>query len=452
MFTFVKLKNFMSIQDAFFDFSATKKTVKRFIALYGENGSGKSNFVNSISFLRRSIESFQMAESFAKLQDAFTEKEMSYELFNDFLGDFMRFRLNFSAYMEDCRMIDCEDETRLEYGFQIDNHHGTYEIAFRDTFTYERLYYFTGKQSGQLYEVKHTGDRIVSTLSSRLCATDSIQVALENKIQEYWGKHTLLSILNDERKKKNSSYIGNSYLSHTFDLIDMLECSMIHQKEKPVSTHEIRSIKPYNMLEDLGRGSIPLKSAYILDFSERILNDFFTQTYSDIKNVYYRRTEKKRKIEYQLYAEKMIGGKIRVIPFQKESAGTQQVLEIVRSILGVFCGVTVIYDEIDNGIHDLLLKNILSSMLDDITGQLIITTHNTFLLEELDIKSIYVIDVNYEGKKEVHCLSEFPRIYGSNNPRRMYLKGLFGGVPLPEMVDYSEIIGELEELENGREE
>lgn len=43
----------------------------------------------------------------------------------------------------------------------------------------------------------------------------------------------------------------------------------------------------------------------------------------------------------------------------------------------IFCGVTVVYDEIDNGIHDLLLKNILESMVDHITGQLIITTHNT---------------------------------------------------------------------------
>ena len=70
-------------------------------------------------------------------------------------------------------------------------------------------------------------------------------------------------------------------------------------------------------------------------------------------------------------------------------------MEIIRSLLGAFCGVTVVYDEIDNGIHDLLLKNVLSSMLDDITGQLIITTHNTYLLESVNVKSVYVITVDY---------------------------------------------------------
>ncbi len=140
----------------------------------------------------------------------------------------------------------------------------------------------------------------------------------------------------------------------------------------------------------------------------------------------------------------MICGKIRTIGFEDESAGTQHVLEIVRSLLGAFCGVTVVYDEIDNGIHDLLLKNILESMKDDITGQLIITTHNTYLLESIDIKSVYLITVDYQGNKEVKCLDQYPRIQGTNNARIMYMKGLFGGVPIVESLDFDMILNELQ--------
>ena len=92
----------------------------------------------------------------------------------------------------------------------------------------------------------------------------------------------------------------------------------------------------------------------------------------------------------------MIGGEIRTIDFKNESAGTQHILEIIYSLLGAFCGVTVVYDEIDDGIHDLLLKNILESMTDDISGQLIITAHNTYLLESIDIKSVYFITTELE--------------------------------------------------------
>ena len=105
---------------------------------------------------------------------------------------------------------------------------------------------------------------------------------------------------------------------------------------------------------------------------------------------------------------------------------------------------TVVYDEIDNGIHDLLLKNILESMADEITGQLIITTHNTYLLESMNIRSVYLIQSDYAGKKEVKCLDQYPRIQSSNNPRNMYMKGMFGGVPIVDVIDYDEIRQELD--------
>ena len=144
----------------------------------------------------------------------------------------------------------------------------------------------------------------------------------------------------------------------------------------------------------------------------------------------------------------MIGGRIRNIDFQQESAGTQHILEFIHSLLGAFCGVTVVYDEIDNGIHNLLLKNILESMVDHITGQLIITTHNTYMLETIDPKSAYVINVDYQGNKDVKSLDQFTRIQGTNNPRTMYLKGLFGGVPIIDTVDYDSILQELTEDES----
>lgn len=129
----------------------------------------------------------------------------------------------------------------------------------------------------------------------------------------------------------------------------------------------------------------------------------------------------------------MIAGQVRHISFEQESAGTQQILSIVRMLLGLFCGVTVVYDEIDDGIHDIMLCNIINSLKDDIVqndinGQLIITTHNTMLLEEIDPKSAYVICVDYLGNKEIRCIGDFD-IKSTNNARLMYLKGLFGGTP-----------------------
>lgn len=91
----------------------------------------------------------------------------------------------------------------------------------------------------------------------------------------------------------------------------------------------------------------------------------------------------------------------------------------------------------------MMIKKVLESMIDDITGQLIITTHNTYMLESIDIKSVYLITVDYQGNEEVKCLNQYPRIQGTNNPRIIYLKGLFGGIPIADILDYDTILQEL---------
>jgi AAA15 family ATPase/GTPase len=191
-------------------------------------------------------------------------------------------------------------------------------------------------------------------------------------------------------------------------------------------------------------GIISKDDVEILNIAEKILNDFFTQAYADIKRISYeKKSYKNNSVKYQLYVDKMIAGKIRRINFEHESAGTQQILEIVRMLLGLFCGVTVVYDEIDDGIHDVLLCNIISSLKNEINGQLIITTHNTMLLEEIDPRSAYVICVDYLGNKEIRCMADFS-IQNSNNARIKYLKGLFGGTPYIEGIDYDTIVYEIE--------
>ena len=71
--------------------------------------------------------------------------------------------------------------------------------------------------------------------------------------------------------------------------------------------------------------------------------------------------------------------------------------------------------------------------------------HISYMLETIDIKSVYLINVDYQGNKEAKCLDKYPRIKGTNNPRIMYLKGLFGGVPIVDILDYDTILQELDD-------
>lgn len=439
MFTYIKLKNFMSFKDVTFDLRNGSKGAKNFISVYGENGSGKSNFVSSINLLRRSIDSFKTLVNTEKIKGLAQEKGLSEEILEMLIGG-----ANISRLTDSCRMVECDEETNIEYGFQIGGHEGYYILSFTEKFVYEKLYYFTGKQRGTLFEIKIDNGKISPVFSNKLFTNKKVEDEIRDEINKYWGKHTFLSILHKERDEKNEQYIEDNYLLYVFDILNMLQEIAVHYKKTSYFGSKIRAGKPNNILHSLDVGKVQIAYESVLDRSERILNDFFTQAYADIKDVFYERRYEEKEISYKLYVKKMIGGKIRTIDFKYESTGTQHILDIIRSLLGVFCGVTVVYDEIDDGIHDLLLKNILESMIDDISGQLIITTHNTYMLESIDIKSVYLITVDYQGNKEVKCLDKYPRIQGTNNPRIMYLKGLFGGIPIVDSLDYDVILNELQ--------
>lgn len=65
---------------------------------------------------------------------------------------------NIQKYIESCRMIECDEATEVEYGFQTNGHEGYYIMSFKERFLYEKLYYFTGKQRGVLYEIDYTNE------------------------------------------------------------------------------------------------------------------------------------------------------------------------------------------------------------------------------------------------------------------------------------------------------
>ena len=439
MITYVELKNFKSFKNTRFDFRKGKKSYKKFVAIYGENGSGKSNFVDSLSFLRLSLESFHMVDP-EQLQQIQKTAPLSDKLVAALTKSDL---LSFRKVMANHRMIACTEPTTIELGFVFNNHAGYYLLSFEEGVVGEKLYYFTGKQSGVMFDLSIKDGQISTSFCGSFFNTREAERELKTLIDQYWGKHSLLSILHNERERKNTEYINKSYLPNVFEPINMILFL--------TAKHSMGSLKAQNanvnykgVIDNPMEGLIASAHEQALDQTERILNGFFTQAYSDIKQVFYQKNPEGPNLHYRLFVQKMIGGQIRSINFLEESEGTKRILFMINDLLGACQGGTIALDEIDTGVHDLLLKTMLESIDDWIDGQLIITTHNTYLLETLRPQSIYVINVDYLGNKEVHCLDEYD-IHGTNNVRTMYIKGLFGGVPVVDEIEYGEIVEELRE-------
>lgn len=178
-----------------------------------------------------------------------------------------------------------------------------------------------------------------------------------------------------------------------------------------------------------------------------ILIFFFTDLYSDIKQVFYKKEcIADDKIDYKLFVKKQIYGKIIDIDFSLESNGTKKLAQFAFILYRYLNkNEVVLIDELDSGIHDILVSTILKDLYlyDKMEGQLIITTHNTTLLEtEIKKDYIYLFNIDSNGKKILIPITEYEREHPNTNFRKRYLKGLYGGIPMIDDIDFDDLLNQ----------
>ena len=145
-----------------------------------------------------------------------------------------------------------------------------------------------------------------------------------------------------------------------------------------------------------------------------------------------------------MYFKKNISGKLLNISIYNESHGTKKLLSLLEPLLESAVGEISIIDEIDSGIHDVLLKNLFKSIQrNGIDGQLIVTTHNSLLLDEYDLKDyIYFIDISEDFAKKIAITDYDFRIQPGTRILSNYLQEKFARLP------WSDINLDLKKLSN----
>lgn len=443
MFTYIKAKNFKSLKNIEFDLNKTKTKTNNFIAIYGENGSGKTNLVELFKFFQQLMISRMIDVKINMLPKEFL---LLKEKIIDKTSIDINYLYQLSLNLEQYRTLNETEDTEIEYGFKINDKEGFYHIRFNTEIVEEKLYYFVNKQKGYYFKLQKNDEGIKKELNNNIFKNEKYNEELIDNIEKYWGKYSFLSLLVFEVEEKNEYYVNNNISSKLFDIIKSILIMAVNVNKWSFRFIPDNYIKN-SILINLKSGTISKDKVNEIKKYENVLNIFFTQAYADIKNVKYIIEEKGDKIKYELYFDKMIGGKLKSIPIKLESEGTKKIIEEFDTLIGAIMGETVVIDEIDNGIHDLLMKNIILSIKDEITGQLIITTHNTLLLEILPKENIYILSTDYEGNKNINSIKEYGiKIQKNHNVRDLYFKGLFGGVPTTAYVDFEEIKYVLEDM------
>lgn len=438
MFTYIKLKNYKSLIELEVDLTKKENSPKKLISIYGENGIGKSNFVDSFYTLKRIVSTRTINEKIRILTEK--QKELQTDDFDKALyffgqlGSIIKngFFSNSIDIINECKTIDSKDNMIIEVGFKIKSKTGIYCIETDDAdIISEKLDFTLNKNKVNFFEMT----KKEKYLNESVFIDHEYKKEILSIIEKYWGKHSLLSLIAYEIEDKKENYVKKKIFNGMFEVINFFSSLSILSRNKMEVFKDIEE-------EKLFYGTLALNEEKRLINIENVINTFFTALFSDIKQAYYKKKIDNDKINYVLCFKKNIYNKLIDIEYNRESTGTKNILKILPYLISAAKGKTVIIDEIDNGVHDLLMLKILENLSENLKGQLIITTHNTLLLEEEFIKdSIYIFKVDENANKKLLALNKFEgRVHPNLSIRKRYLKGLYGGIPFPMDIDFSELI------------
>ncbi|MDD2489084.1 MAG: ATP-binding protein [Bacteroidales bacterium] len=120
------------------------------------------------------------------------------------------------------------------------------------------------------------------------------------------------------------------------------------------------------------------------------------------------------------------------LEYECQSDGTVKILNLIPAIYNIINKECLYFiDEIENSIHPILIKKLIQYIANLKTkGQLIFTTHETELLNQKDVlrpDEVWLTE-KYEGSTKLYSLNDF-KIHNTINIKNGYLEGRYGGIP-----------------------
>ena len=275
------------------------------------------------------------------------------------------------AIVQDVRAIGSTGNLVLDFSFLINEKKGRYlmEMGEREII-HERLEYILEKNKGVYFDITPEGKK----LNEKVFIDKTFLADIDMNITKFWGKHSLLAILQHEMGDKSQSYLDSAISKHFKTCLeDLLRLSCKVKFPNVPERGIVGLVHP--ILSELEGGEMKSDRLKELERAEAMLNCFLPKINTDIKTVYYKKEPNENGVRYELYTKQMISGKLCDVPFKLESTGTQSILELLPFFLIAATGSTVVIDELDTGIHDMRVRDMLLSVQPEISGQLIVTTH-----------------------------------------------------------------------------
>jgi uncharacterized protein len=395
--------------------------VLKFGLLYGANAAGKSNLIKSIEILA----------------EAFSEGTIDFD-------DELMHRFNEGS----------PKTATIEIEFLVKDKFYIYGLEFNSTIvTNEYLYYSgLGKKEDKLIFEKTVNE------------LGGTKIELANKLDTGTNRKFILDLIKKKVLKKNELLVSrlmqfelpkvNNEIKPVHTWFDNL--NIIYPKSKPINflyhlSNSNQFLKFSNEL--LGTIDVGIDRLEIEDFT---LKEYFgendKQTIKEIQDevdnqehdgfipykldVLILNENKKVTVRVLKIVHSGENGKEVKFSYSEESDGTKRLIEYLSVIYSLTLDkrdLVYIIDEMERSVHPYLLKQILKKLTStqDISGQLIFTTHESNLMDQdlFRTDEIWLTEKNEKGETCFSPLSNF-KLRTDLDLKKGYMTGRFGAIPI----------------------
>lgn len=427
----VKIKNFLSFyEETVFDmfpnpkremfpnhvYSQMNVPLLKQAAIYGANGSGKSNFLEAIKLIRNIVVN----------------------------KDFLK---NFPIQMNKFRLISMQNEEPISFSieFFVNNKYFIYQLEIQpDRISKEELY-ISGlgeKPNKQIFQRKDNHLVNKSTANNKNIIQATNQLLKNNPLSSILALNKDFPIFEDPKVKLAQKWFETKLQILSLRRINPELINLLSKKEEILKfTNEIFEkiglginklrVEQLNLKDILGDENIQTKR-FKEELIEKLAKGSVYQLHNDKLVYYYEEIDGEQIAKRLLFTHQGVEGFQNEMEIESQSDGTVRVLNLIPAFFDIKNLQCVYFiDEIENSIHPSLMVNLIKYLSTlDTKGQLIFTTHETELLNQQEIMrpdEVWFTE-KINGSTKMYSLNEF-KIHNTINIKNGYLEGRYGAIP-----------------------
>ncbi|MFN8577971.1 MAG: ATP-binding protein [Candidatus Sericytochromatia bacterium] len=372
-----------------------KKSFLKTSAIYGANGSGKSNFIKAMKFMKDFVHSSS--------REGQVGDKINVE----------RYRLSTETDDKPCffEIIFVHNNIRFRYGFTVDQEQVYSEWLYQTEKTKEAELFYRDENGIINIGSKFKDAEILKNLVRKN--------ALFLSVTAQFNLNTSISIL---------EWFDKNFVVITTDMIGAKLTDILYDKFK--NPQEERIINMMVNMADLGINNILIENNFT---AEQIRQNSLIKDNMKIVTQHNKYDNNNNIISREIFDLE-----------KHESDGTRKFLGLITFIIDAATkGHVLIVDEIDSRLHPTLTRNLIAlyNSLDSNTfkSQLIFSTHDINLLSK-DIfrrDQIWFVEKDSYGASTIYSLVEY-KVRNDASFQKNYINGRYGAIPF--LGDFNSVL------------